>query len=128
MARGYLAAVGIAYVILALWCALAPEITSESVGFSLRPGQGQSEYLAVYGGLQLALGLVFLWPIVRPETTRPALGACLLIFVGLVLFRSIGFVVYSDFEGITYALAGFEWLILLAGLAVWRLGGPAHAK
>ena len=59
----FLAAVGAAYVGLAAWCAFRPAQASSSVGFDLRPGAGQSEFLVVYGGLELALGLAFLLPL-----------------------------------------------------------------
>jgi len=67
MARIFLAIVGAAYLVLAGWCALMPDKTSRAVGFSLQTGSGQSEFLTVYGGLQLSLGLAFLWPLLRPS-------------------------------------------------------------
>ena len=70
MTRTFLAIVGIAYLVLAVWCALKPGQTSNSVGLTLQPGSGQSEYLVVYGGLQLGLGLFFLWPLLQHETER----------------------------------------------------------
>ena len=59
ISRFFLAFVGIAYIGLGIWCAVAPEKTSKAVGFALQPGQGQSEFLTVYGGLEVALGLLF---------------------------------------------------------------------
>lgn len=120
MTRVYLAIVGAAYVVLAFWCALEPERTARSVGFELRSGSGQSEYLVVYGGLQLALGLIFLWPLFRKQAAGYCLGVCVSIFALLVLFRTASFFLFDDFERTTYVLAAVEWLGLLAGLAVWR--------
>lgn len=68
--RAFLAFVCAAYVLLAVWCAVLPSQTANSVGFTLRAGSGQSEYLVIYGGLQLALGLVFLWPLLHREFER----------------------------------------------------------
>ena len=79
MTRIFLALVGAAYLVLAAWCAILPETTSNSVGFTLQPGAGQSEFLTVYGGLQLAIGLAFLWPLYRPSEIRLPLFLCLLI-------------------------------------------------
>ena len=120
MARKFLSAVGIAYVGLGLWCAAMPRISSEAVGFKLQPGQGQSEFLTVYGGLEVSLGLVFLWPVCRREDLAIPLRTCLLIHAGLVVFRTLGFISYSGFETTTYALAATEWVIFVTatGLSI----------
>lgn len=121
MARILLSIVGLAYLALAAWCIAKPATTAASVGFDLRPGGGQSEYLAVYGGLQIGLGLMFLWPWLRPEDTTLVLGACLLVHASIVVCRAIGFVLFSGIETTTYALAVVEWAIVLAcGWAFWQ--------
>ena len=118
MTRVFLAIVGIAYLVLAVWCALKPGQTSNSVGLTLQPGSGQSEYLVVYGGLQLGLGLLFLWPLLQHETERTVLLACVLIHASLVLMRLISLMIYPGIQTTTYALAVVEWAIFLGSL--WR--------
>lgn len=121
MARIFLTIVGLAYIVLAVWCSWLPTTTSNAVGFTLQPGSGQSEFLTVYGGLELALGLVFLWPLVRPSETAYALFLCLLIHGCLVAFRTTGFILYTGIPTTTYGLAATEWIIFLgaAGLS-WK--------
>lgn len=121
MARIFLALVGAAYLALAAWCALMPNSTSNSVGFTLQAGAGQSEFLTVYGGLQVAIGLAFLWPLYRPSDVTPSLFLCLLIHGCLVAFRSVSFALYSGFSATTITLAATEWMIFV-GTAVlsWR--------
>lgn len=84
-------------------------------------GAGQSEFLTVYGGLELALGIAFLWPLYRPaEVTLPLL-LCLLIHGCLVAFRTAGFVLYSGIPPTTFALAATEWIIFIgAAILYWR--------
>lgn len=118
MARTFLALVGIIYILLAIWCAVAPETTSQSVGFALKSGSGQSEFLTVYGGLELALGIVFLWPLFKKEVTHFSLSVCVIVHGCLVLFRTLGFFVFTGFESTTYSLAGGEWLIFLISLTL----------
>lgn len=113
ISRFLLAFVGIAYLGLGIWCAVAPEKTSKAVGFALQPGQGQSEFLTVYGGLEVALGLLFLWPLYKSEEVAFPLFACLVVHGSLVLFRTIGLFIYTGFETTTYGLAGLEWAIFL---------------
>ncbi len=109
----FLATLGTAYILLAAWCSLLPASTSKAVGFDLQMGAGQSEYLVIYGGLQLALGFLFLWPMFRQEVAQFSLGACVLVHACLVFFRSLGFVLYAGIGGLTVGLAIVEWLIFL---------------
>ncbi len=118
-AKVFLAIVGIAYLILSIWCVVLPEKTSQSVGFTLTPGSGQSEYLVVYGGLQLGLAILFLLPLLASTDVRSALLACLMIHGSIVLFRAISFVRFSDIGSTTYMLAIVEWIIFLASLVLW---------
>lgn len=121
MAKYYLALVGLMYLGLGIWCAVAPRHTSQAVGFSLAPGKGQSEFLTVYGGLEVGLGLIFLLALIKPEQVGILLLACLILHAALVVFRSAGFVLYSGFPRVTYILAGGEWLLLICtALLYWR--------
>ncbi len=113
MVRIFLAIIGMLYVALSLWCAALPEKTSSSIGFELRPGSGQSEFLTVYGGLQFALGVLFCWPMYRPTETWFPLLACCVVHGGLVLFRTIGFALYSGISSTTMFFAAIEWAIFV---------------
>ena len=119
MTRFYLAIVGIIYLLLALWCVMQPTKTSNSIGFELRPGSGQSEYFTVYGGLQLALGLVFLLPLVRPEFLSASLLICLLVHGSLTLLRTISLLLFSGVTNPTWYFAVSEWILFLATLGFW---------
>ncbi len=113
MERGFLAVVGVLYLLLAAWCALAPDRTSKTIGYELQPGTGQSEYLTIYGGLQLALGIAFLWPLYRPEDTSTVLLFCTAAHGFPALFRAISLFAFSGFSSTIYILAGTEWAIFL---------------
>ena len=119
MTRVFLAMTGLIYLLLAIWCSYDPVSTSRSVGFSLQAGSGRSEFLVVYGGLELALGLIFLWPLWQREVTRFALVVCVIVHGCLVLFRSISFFVFTGIGSTTYSLAAGEWLIFLISLGFY---------
>ncbi len=120
VAKVCLALIGILYIGLAIFCTIAPQTASEKVGFKLDGGTGQSEFLVIYGGLELAMGLIFLLPLVKSDTLDFSLTACLLIHVCLVIFRSISFFAFSEISGTTVRLAIGEWVILIVtGLAIW---------
>ena len=118
IAKTYLVIVALLYLGLALWCSFQPNVTSEKVGFQLVGGSGKSEFLTVYGGLEFGLALVLLASLAKPETVGFGVIACVLIHASLVVFRSIGFFYFRDFESITYKLAIGEWVITLVGIAI----------
>lgn len=122
MARIFLAIVGLAYVGLAIWCSLLPERVSKAVGFTLARGAGQSEFLTVYGGLEMALGILFLWPLFKPEQISFPLLSCLIVHLCLVLFRSLGFVLYREIPSTTCYLAATEWAVFLGSAVLWWQG------
>lgn len=118
--RIFLTVIGVTYLYLAAWCSLMPVQTSQLVGFDLKPGSGQSEFLVIYGGLELALAIVFLLPLIRPKRLENSLLVCLIVHACLVLFRTVSFFLYSAISPMTQKLAFFEWLIFLVAAAlVW---------
>ncbi|MEZ6066411.1 MAG: hypothetical protein R3B90_12055 [Planctomycetaceae bacterium] len=118
-----LSLIGLLYLALAIWCATLPQSTSATVGLQRSVGQGESEYLAVYGGLQLALGLLFLLPLANPKLLAPMLLACVVVHASLVTMRLASFAIYSGFSRTTYLLAGCEVaLLLLASGMLWCHG------
>jgi hypothetical protein len=115
----YLTIIGLLYAALAIWCSVAPETTSQKVGFKLEGGSGQSEFLTVYGGLEFGLALILLLPWVKPDSIETCMLACLLVHAALVVFRTLGFFMFTGLESMTWKLAAGEWVILLSGLAIW---------
>lgn len=114
VARIIVALIGFLYVALAVWCTARPEATSSKVGFDLRPGSGQSEFLVIYGGLELALGLFLMAPLFKQDLIFSALLLCLLVHLCLVAFRMVSFLLYDQIDPFTYKLAVGEWVILIA--------------
>lgn len=116
--KTYLVAAALIYAALAIWCSVQPNITSAKVGFSLEGDTGRSEFLTVYGGLEMGLALILLACVVRPEFTIAGVVGCVIIHGSLVLFRTISLFLYPAVESLTWRLAIGEWAILLAGIAV----------
>lgn len=118
MPKYILAIVGLLYLGLSLWCATAQATTSQKVGLTRQPGQGESEYLTVYGGLQMALAIMFLIPLIWESTLSPMLLSCVIVHACLVFFRTVGFVQFSGFTKMTYQLAAGEWIIFVVSLGL----------
>jgi Na+/H+ antiporter NhaD/arsenite permease-like protein len=114
MAAGFLAIVGAIYALLGVWCLAQPVRTAESIGYALTSGSGHSEYMTVYGGLQIGLGIVFLSALWRPADLAPLLYVALVTHGAIVALRTTSLVLHSGIETTTYVLAAVEWGVLLA--------------
>lgn len=125
-ARSYLVLVGLLYLGLGLYCAFAPGAASKKVGFGLQGANGTSEFITVYGGLEVALAVLFFLALLSDEATRASLLACLIIHACLVLFRTASILLLDGVGGSIYRLAIGEWVILLAGLTVWYFSPSAR--
>lgn len=119
MTKIFLTTVGLAYLSLSAWCVMQPHSTARSVGFELTPGSGESEYLVVYGGLQFALGVVFVRVLGRRSEPVKLLEMCVIVHASLVAFRTWGFVVFEGFGNTTLVLAAVEWLILIVATLLY---------
>ena len=113
LAKYFVALVGLMYIALGIWCSLDPDATSEAVGFSLMFGKGQSEFLTVYGGWEVAMGIVFLLALFKKHWLRYSLQVCVIMHGCLVIFRSAGYLLYSVDDPFTMQLAIGEWMIFL---------------
>lgn len=118
LARIYLTAVSALYLGLAIWCSVSPAATSAKVGFELKRGSGQSEFMTVYGGLEFGLALILLLSVFKQETVSYGVLACVLVHGSLCLFRTISFFSFSDIGPMTYKLAAGEWVVFLMGVAI----------
>ena len=67
----------------------------------------------IYGGLELAMALIFLLPLIRPSQLQSSLLSCLNVHACIVLFRSVSFFLFY-IQPMTQKLAFYEWLIFVA--------------
>lgn len=116
----FLRIVGVLYIVFGIWCTLLPQQTSLAVGFELASGSGLSEYITVYGGLEVGIGLAM---IITSFVRRLQLGGLAFAFifsVCLPLFRMPTLMLF-DIQPVTYFLLGVEVLFsALLGWALWR--------
>lgn len=59
--------IGCVYVLSAIWCVFQPELAAKGLGLSWIEPHGKVEFLSVYGGLQLGLGVAMIWLSIRPK-------------------------------------------------------------
>jgi hypothetical protein len=117
VAQLYLAFNALMYAALAVWCAADPQQTMEFVGLSAANAGGESEYLAVFGGLQAGLALYYGLAVISGAHQRSVLWMSVFLYGGLAGFRSLS-VVQLGFQELGNArlFYGAEIVLFLAAL------------
>jgi hypothetical protein len=117
-AKILLTASGLLYLALALYCVIAPQKASETVHLERIGVGGKSEFMVIYGGLELAMAVLFLLPWTGLLSDKQGLYVFLVIHAILVLFRTISIFAFGALPASTTKLAIGEWVLLIAGLLV----------
>lgn len=121
MTTAYLYLNAVLYLLLAGWCTFAPARTAAAVGYTTLSRSGQTEYLTIYGGLQLGLAFLFAW-FAWTQQMRTGLVIAIAVYLPIVIYRSIGLLRWWPVEPTTLLLAAIEWLMLVAALWLWWQG------
>ncbi|MEO8364870.1 MAG: DUF4345 domain-containing protein [Pseudoxanthomonas sp.] len=123
MVNAYLYLNAALYALLAAWCTLAPARTAAAVGYQVLDKSGQSEYLVIYGGLQLGMAFLFAY-FAWTSQPRNGLVLALAFYVPIVLYRAFTLASLWPLAPATLVLSVLEWLLLIAGAMLWlRLRG-----
>lgn len=121
-ARIFLLLAGLLYLALAVYCTVRPQAAAETVHLAPEGAGGQSEFLVIYGGLELAMAVLFILPVFGLYPQRPALITFLVIHGLLVSFRTVSFFLYGPLPSSTTKLAIGEWVLFIGGLLLLWLG------
>jgi hypothetical protein len=120
MARVVLCLFGALYLVLGVWCIVAPEVTARKVGLELVGGAGRSEFIVVYGGLEIALGVFFLWCGRDPALWRAGLFLALISSACLAIARTATLVLVPDVPESTHPFFAAEVaMALVSASAFW---------
>jgi hypothetical protein len=122
MQAGYLYLNAGLYLLFAVWCTFAPAKTSIGLGYELLSRGGRSEYLVIYGGLQLGLALIF-WLLARnADFHRFGLLAALALYGPIVVYRAVTIGLNWPVGGLTLATGVLEAVLLVAAIWIYRQG------
>ena len=119
MLNAYLYLNAFLYAFLAAWCTVFPAETAAAVGFQTLTRSGQSEYLVIYGGLQLGMAFLFAY-FAWSRQPRNGLVLALAFYVPIVAYRAITVVAFWPVEPTTLLLALLEWIMLITAAVLWR--------
>lgn len=126
MAKAFLILNGVLYIGLALWCTIAPMKTSSSIGFGLPNSSAKSEYLVVYGGLELAMGAFFLLCAFKANMLEAGLWFALLTYGCLMVYRWSTIFALRDLGVFIYTMVAVETVMTAASAwLLWRQASSA---
>jgi hypothetical protein len=114
------------YLVFAVWCTILPARTAAGVGYVELTRGGSSEYLVVYGGLQLGLALFFAW-CARRGLDRTGLIFALALYAPIVAYRLATVSRNWPVGSTTLVVATLEALLLGSAIALWFAAAPADA-
>ncbi|NDK37404.1 DUF4345 domain-containing protein [Pseudoxanthomonas gei] len=123
MVNAYLYLNAVLYALLALWCTLFPGTTASAVGYQVLSRSGQSEYLVIYGGLQLGMAFLFAY-FARTRQPRNGVVLALAFYIPIVLYRAVSMARLWPLEPATLLLALLEWMLLIAAVLLWKISRP----
>lgn len=124
----YLALNAILYVVLAAWCTLLPGRTSEAIGFAFTKAAARSEYITVYGGLELGMGIFFALAVFVPGLRPGAIVFALAAYGCLAVFRVATLLAIEGVGRFPFFMLAIELpMALVAAWLTFRAGGAAAA-
>jgi hypothetical protein len=126
-ARIFLGLSALVWLPYGLYCFFQPGSLAEGAGVAATSTAGSIELQAMYGGLQVGIGVLCALGVFRPALERPALLALLFLAGGLAVARLGAVTAAGALDGYNGFALGFEWAtVALCGWLVSR-GVPAPA-
>lgn len=119
MARVFLVFVGLVFAGYGVACAWDPELPARLAGLAVQNGDGYAELGAMYGGLQLGVGLFCIYAGFKTGLVRPALILLLLGIGFLAALRGASALRSEDFiSSYTWGALAFETFVTAASAAL----------
>ncbi len=109
----------VAYALFAIWCTVAPSATAAGIGYGLPTNSAKSEYITVYGGLEMALAIFFLLGALRDDLRWPAFVFALCLYSSLVVFRLGTLVTLPGLSRTIYILFALEATLAVIGWVLY---------
>ena len=115
---------GATFALYGLACALSPTLVADYAGMVLPGASALTEVVAMYGGLQAGVGILFLYAGLSPERTRGGLAVMVILIGSLALARTFGLLMHGTSAYNLGALAYESVSALLAFIGMRRLSAP----
>ncbi|ARN76028.1 DUF4345 domain-containing protein [Oceanicoccus sagamiensis] len=108
LARGFLIFNGLIFGSYGIQCLLDPAVVSELTGMQLSTNTAIIEVRAMYGGLQLTMGLYLLYCAMQIVRVSQGLLVAIFIFAGMAGARSFGLAIDGGDSGYNIAATAYE--------------------
>lgn len=108
------------YLALGLWCTIDPAGTSASIGYALTNDSARSEYLTVYGGLEVGLAGFFVFCAWRSEFRRGGLALAAFTYAGIAIWRGATVALLADPGWFPRTMLPVEATLALLGFVLLR--------
>lgn len=108
---------GFLYLVSGLWCVFQAELAAKFLGFELATGLGKSEFLSVYGGLQLGIGIAMLVSSFKAEYLEASVYFSAIFSSFLALFRMFSFVKFGFMDEFIFMFV----LEVFMGAILWGI-------
>jgi hypothetical protein len=102
-----------------IYCFLVPASLAATAGVAFQSPTGSTELRAMYGGLQVAIGVLAMVGGLRDTMTRPALLALAFLCSGLGSARLLGVLIDGGLSA--YTISGLVFELLSATIAIGLL-------
>ena len=119
MVKFYLLFNAVLYAAFAVWCTVKWGQTSQASGYQDLSNAGRSEYLVIYGGLQLGMAAFYAYTALNPQYQAIGIVFSLCIYLAIVLYRLTTIWLYWPVGHVTLCLAGLETLLLIGAIFIW---------
>lgn len=114
------------YAVFAVWCTVAPGKTSEAIGFAFTKGGARSEYLVVYGGMELGFAVFFALCALRPAWATGGLVFATCLYAALALYRVASLFIYDGLTPFVYIMCAIEvTFAVIAAVLLYRATSAA---
>jgi hypothetical protein len=106
------------YLLFAVWSTVTPGKVATNLGYEALSASGRSEFLVVYGGLELGLAALFAYMAANPPLQRPGVLIGLFMYAPIVAYRVFTVLKFWPVRSMTVYVGTLEvallaWAIVL---------------
>lgn len=112
------------YVTFAIWMTLSPWKTASAVGYQSLNASGRSEYLVIYGGLQLGLAIFFALAAATPNYHRLGILFSVCLYAPIVIYRIVTVIKFDGVGANTVAIGALEVVLLIGAVVLYLKSTP----
>lgn len=118
---------GLAFGAYGAYCTVNPYFAAEQIGYAMSNNSEVVEVMAMYGGLQIALGVIFLFCAVRQQWIISGLACVAICTLCLSSTRALGISLHGA-DGYNLGALAYEASSAVLATIAWLLERNATAK